>query len=192
MVLLHILYCSGLVEEIRQELQDAGYGDLKPEKYVSLFPLGLPLLRSAFWEGVRVSAVTNGIREVLEHTELVTNERTYQLQKGGVVTLPSCIVHMNPDVHPEPHVFKPRRFMDKALGGDGENHTKTLKPFGGGTSYCPGRVFAEKQVMGFLAEICWRYEIRIVNKEAFEMPDNADFHYVVKCPRAILELKLRA
>jgi cytochrome P450 len=57
--------------------------------------------------------------------------------------------------------------LPKELGGDGENHTKTLKPFGGGNSYCPGHVFAEKQVMGFLAEICWRYEITILDKDRF-------------------------
>jgi cytochrome P450 len=172
-------------------LQDAGYASLAPADYVPLFPLGLPLLRSAFWEGIRMTSVTNGIREVLEPTELVTSDRTFKLQKGCVVTLPSCLVHMNPDLHPEPYVFKPRRFLDKQLGGDGENHMKTLKPFGGGTSYCPGRVFAEKQVMAFLAEMCWRYEMRVVNKEGFKMPDNADFHYVAKCPSAVLELKLR-
>jgi cytochrome P450 len=139
-----------------------------------------------------VSSVTNAIREVLEPTEITLSDRTWKLEQGGVVTLPSCLVHMNPELHPEPHVFKPRRFMPKDLGGDGENHTKTLKPFGGGTSYCPGRVFAEKQVMGFLAEMCWRYDFTVLDKETFEIPDNADFHYAVKCPRATLEIKLRA
>jgi cytochrome P450 len=139
-----------------------------------------------------VTSITNTIREVLEPTELVSGDRIWKLKKGGVVTLPSCLLHMNPSLHPEPHMFRPRRFLAAALGGDGGNHTKTLKPFGGGTSYCPGRVFAEKQVMGFLAEMCWRYEITLLNKDTFTIPDNADFHYTVKCPRAMLELKLRA
>jgi cytochrome P450 len=69
------------------------------------------------------------------------------------VTLPSCLVHTNPSLHPEPNTFKPQRFLAYELGSDGKNHTKTLKAFGGGTSYCPRRVFAEKQVMGFLAEV---------------------------------------
>jgi cytochrome P450 len=191
LALLRVICCPGLVEDIRQELQNAGYGSLSPEEYISHFPLGLPLLRSVFWEAIRLGFIGNAIREVLEPTELVSGDRTYKLKKGSVVTLPPCLVHMNPSLHPEPDVFKPRRFMPKELGGDGENHTKTLKPFGGGTSYCPGRVFAEKQVMGFLAEMCWRYQMRIVNDENFTIPDNADFHSVVHCPRAILELKLR-
>jgi cytochrome P450 len=99
---------------------------------------------------------------------------------------------MNPSLHPDPNAFRPRRFLATELGGDGENHTKSLKPFGGGTSYCPGRVFAEKQVMGFLAEMCWRYDVTLSNKETFTLPDNANFEYTVKCPRAMLELKLRA
>ncbi|KAE9379594.1 cytochrome P450 [Stipitochalara longipes BDJ] len=192
LALLRILYHPGLLANIRQELQDAGYGSLMPGEYVSLFPLGLPLLRSTFWECVRMGSVVSTIREVLEPTELVSGDRIFKLKKGGVVTVPPCLVHMNSSLHPEPHVFKPWRFMSKELGGDGENHTKTLKPFGGGNSYCPGRVFAEKQVMGFLAEMCWRYDITILDKETFVIPDNANFHYAVKCPRAILELKLRA
>lgn len=192
LALLRIVYCPGLIEDIRKELQDAGYASLSPGEYVSLFPLGLPLLRSVFWEGIRLGSVANTIREVLEPTELVSGDRTYKLKKGGIVTVPPCLVHMNPSLHPEPQVFKPRRFMPTELGGDGENHTKTLKPFGGGNSYCPGRVFAEKQVMGFLAEMCWRYDITILDKETFTIPDNADFHYAVKCPRGMLELKLKA
>jgi cytochrome P450 len=192
MALLRILDCPGLVEDIRQELQAEGYGKLSPADYITLFPLGLPLLRSVFWESLRINSIPNTIREVLEPTELVSGDRTYKLKKGGVVTLPSCLVHMNPSLHPEPNVFRPQRFLATELGGDGENHTKSLKPFGGGNSYCPGRVFAEKQVMGFLAEMCWRYDIKLSNKETFTIPDNANFENVVKCPRAMLELKLRA
>ena len=192
MALLRTLDCPGLVEDIRHELQAEGYGTLSPAEYITLFPLGLPLLRSVFWESVRINSIHNTIREVLEPTELVSGDRTYKLKKGGVVTLPSCLVHMNPVLHPEPNVFRPRRFLAVELGGDGENHTKSLKPFGGGNSYCPGRVFAEKQVMGFLAEMCWRYDITLSNKETFTIPDNANFENVIKCPRAMLELKLRA
>jgi cytochrome P450 len=179
------------VEDIRQELEAEGYGALSPADYITLFPLGLPLLRSVFWESVRMHTIGNAIREVLEPTELVSGDRTYKLKKGAVVTLPPCLVHMNPELHPEPNVFRPRRFLATELGGDGENHTKSIKPFGGGNSYCPGRVFAEKQVMGFLAEMCWRYDITLSNKETFTIPDNANFESVVKCPRAMLELKLR-
>jgi cytochrome P450 len=192
LALLRVLDFPGLVEDIRQELQSEGYGTLSPGEYITLFPPNLPLLRSVFWESVRINTITNTIREVLEPTELVSGDRTYKLKKGGVVTLPSCLVHMNPVLHPEPNVFRPRRFLAVELGGDGENHTKSLKPFGGGNSYCPGRVFAEKQVMGFLAEMCWRYDITLSNKETFTIPDNANFENVIKCPRAMLELKLRA
>lgn len=37
----------------------------------------------------------------------------------------------------------------------------TLRPFGGSVSYCPGRVFAEKQVVGFLAAVAGRYEFAL-------------------------------
>lgn len=78
--------------------------------------------------------------------------------------------------------------MDKELGGGGENAAKYTRPFGGGTSYCPGRVFAEKQIIGFLAALVMRYEMRIVSEE-YEIPRNSDLDYVAACPPVFVEIR---
>lgn len=140
---------------------------------------------------MRHHSQSSGIREVLAPTSLVTEHGTYNLPTGSVVNIQSGLLHKNGEIHPNPEEFRPLRFVAKEMGGDGENWTKTLRPFGGGTSYCPGRVFAEKQIMGFLAAVAWRLDVKFVNEEGFVAPHCADFEYVAAQPRAIMELRSR-
>ena len=78
----------------------------------------------------------------------------------------------------------------KELGGGGENTTKYVKPFGGGTSYCPGRIFAEKQIIGFLAAMVMRYDMKIVT-ENFVIPRNSELEWVAISPPVMIEIKER-
>jgi cytochrome P450 len=80
--------------------------------------------------------------------------------------------------HPDPLRFDAERFLDKSLGGKAENYSKTVKAFGGGLSYCPGRVFAEKQLMAFFAALLIKYDIDIVTT-GWRYPVNADSERVV-------------
>jgi cytochrome P450 len=48
----------------------------------------------------------------------------------------SHLLHRRPDVYPEPHAFRPERFLDSATG------TYTWIPFGGGPRRCLGASFA--------------------------------------------------
>jgi cytochrome P450 len=188
--LLELLSIPGLVSDIRAELQGVNYPALQPSEYVTVIPSRVPLLRSIYYESLRmhINAVT--IREVVAPTTLSTEGRTWQLEAGGVVTLAGTLLHEDAEWHPQPEQFRPRRFMDKELGGGGENAAKYTKPFGGGTSYCPGRVFAEKQIIGFLAALVWRYEIRIAT-EGFKIPRNSDMELVAACPPVFLEIRKR-
>lgn len=94
--------------------------------------------------------------------------------------MPSSLLHHNPETHTNPEIFDATRFLSKKLGGKGIScMAKELRPFGGGISYCPGRLFAEKQVVGFLALLLSHFDIIRVGKEV-EIPRNADFFYVTK------------
>jgi cytochrome P450 len=119
--------------------------------------------------------------------------RVYELRKGAVIAMPSSLLHHDLAIHVEPEVFNPERFLPRDLGGMGTQvSSATLRPFGGGISYCPGRVFAEKQVTGFLAGFLVRYNFTVAGGgrvEAVEVPKNADFFYVTK--EKNIELVLR-
>ena len=58
------------------------------------------------------------------------------LPAGAYVTPCIYLVHRRPDVYPEPHAFRPERFLDQPAG------TYTWIPFGGGVRRCLGATFA--------------------------------------------------
>jgi cytochrome P450 len=189
--LLEMLSIPDLVSEIRSELEGVGYPKLQPSEYVTVIPSKVPLLRSIYDESLRVHINAITIREVIAPTDLVTDNRTWKLEKGGVVTLAGALLHEDEEYHPHPQEFQPKRFIEKELGGGGGNAARHTKPFGGGTSYCPGRVFAEKQIIGFLAATVMRYDMKIVTKD-YVIPRNSDLEFVAVGPPVYIEIKKRA
>jgi cytochrome P450 family 135 len=67
-------------------------------------------------------------------------------------TLAPCIllVHRREDVYPDPHAFRPERFLDAAPG------TYTWIPFGGGVRRCLGAAFAEEEMRVVLETVARR------------------------------------
>ncbi|KAJ6142458.1 hypothetical protein N7471_001911 [Penicillium samsonianum] len=90
--------------------------------------------------------------EVVADTQF-TGKKKWFVQKSGVINIPCGLVHFNEALHPDAESFHARRFLEKSLGGEGESHARTTKPFGGGATHCPGRVFTEKQMIGMVASI---------------------------------------
>ena len=194
--LLRILSIDGLQSELVSEIKASGFSTASPEDIPKILPHGLPLLRSCYWEAVRMHVVAASVREVMETTTINTKptptspEHTYTLRKGEVVNMPSVMLHFNPDVNPDPDTFQPKRFLSKEQGGWGQNPATCTRGFGGGASYCPGRVFAERQIVGFLATLLWEYECDFEGK--WKLPMTAEFDDVSKTkPRAFLRMKKR-
>jgi cytochrome P450 len=74
----------------------------------------------------------------------------YELPAG--VTVAPCIylVHRRADVYPDPHAFRPERFLEQPAG------TYTWIPFGGGVRRCIGGSFAVFEMKTVLAAIASR------------------------------------
>lgn len=161
-----------------------------------IVPSGLPLLRSCMYETMRMHTVAASVREVLETTDIsvkdtnTTDLRTYRLKKGNVINMPCIMLHYNEQVNPNPMSFIPKRFVPKELGGLGQNISTCTRGFGGGTSYCPGRMFAERQIIGCLAVLFLHFDVSIANDD-WEYPVSAEFDTVGTTPRAFLDLKKR-
>jgi cytochrome P450 len=83
-------------------------------------------------------------------------------------------MHYNEALHPDADNYHPRRFMEKKLGGEGENAARTTKPFGGGSTHCPGRVFAEKQMIGVISAVVMRYDLEVTSP-GWEIPLIGEF-----------------
>lgn len=80
-------------------------------------------------------------RPVLPHAEPRLTMRPVEiggfLYPPGVMLAPYIhLVHHDPSIYPEPHAFRPQRFLERAPG------TYTWIPFGGGRRRCLGASFA--------------------------------------------------
>jgi cytochrome P450 len=175
--MLHILSEPGLATAVREELAAAGYPKAKPEENINILPSETPLLRSIWHETLRMHNNSLTVREVIEDTKLGARQ-TWDLQKGNVVTIPCGLMHFDERLHPDPDNFHAKRFMDKTVGGEGESHSRTTKPFGGGSTHCPGRVFAEKQMIGLVAALIMRYDIEITSPD-WKMPIVSEFDSIM-------------
>lgn len=190
------------MDEVRAELREAGYQeavdasvangeDAAKPALRAIIPSKLPLLRSIWSETLRMHSNSLTVREVIAPTQLTGKDgKTWQLQQGGVVSIPCGLIHYNEKLHPDPDRFHARRFMDIALGGEGESAARTTKPFGGGINHCPGRVFGEKQWMGIISGIVWRYDVKIAS-EKWTIPVIGEFDSLPKQPTIWLEFGKR-
>jgi cytochrome P450 len=82
-------------------------------------------------------------REVMEPVEI--GGRTYR----PPVHLAACtyLMHHNPYLYPDPHRFRPERFIDE------EQQARTWLPWGGGRKHCLGRHFALMEVKAIVREV---------------------------------------
>jgi cytochrome P450 len=77
----------------------------------------------------------------------------YELPAGTFVLPAIAAMHYREDVYPDPHEFRPERFLD----GDGDKYTWI--PFGGGVRRCIGAAFAQYEMRVVLRTILERAEL---------------------------------
>ena len=78
----------------------------------------------------------------------------YELEAGTIVMAAISLTHTRPDLYPEPHAFRPERFLE------GEAETYSWIPFGGGTRRCIGAAFAQFEMRVALGTILRACELR--------------------------------
>jgi cytochrome P450 len=73
---------------------------------------------------------------------------------AGVALFASAyLIHHDPDIYPEPHAFRPERFVGRQPG------TYTWIPFGGGRRRCLGASFALLEMKIVLRAVLTRYDL---------------------------------
>ncbi|XP_003221949.1 5-beta-cholestane-3-alpha,7-alpha-diol 12-alpha-hydroxylase [Anolis carolinensis] len=204
-LLAHLLKNPQAMEEVRKEVtavvRDSGQ-ELKPGNEVlnvTREMLGqTPVLDSAVKEALRMGAAPMLIRAVLEDMQLKMNDgRAYALRKGDKVAIFPYLTHMDPEIHPEPLVFKHDRFLTtdgnkKEFYKNGEKVKYATMPWGAGVSICPGRFFAvnEIKLFAFLMVTC--FEMELVNPEDKIPPiDKRRFGFGVMQPTHDIQFRYR-
>lgn len=207
--LLRLYSDKDLLAEVRKEVEDLSYKAISFAARAKVDTKRLPKLKALFHEVLRFHSTSQSVRELKKDrtiTMLPENQegeerRTYELKKGNqlpgilrwfvknnAIVMPSSLLHHNPNIHANPDTFDAKRFLSADLGGKGTPVVSAkLRPFGGGSSYCPGRYFAEKQIIAFLALVSMKFDIEIVS-DPWEIPRNADFYYVTSFPDVRLRL----
>jgi len=129
-----------------------------------------PLLTSMYWEVLRITAGSVSVREVEEDTMI----GGYRFCKGGMVMLPLRLNHLNEDIFGDDvETFVPDRFIRDISGLPGDKKNPgigVLKPFGGGTSLCPGRHFAIMEILVYVATVLRRFDMELVEGQEVAVP----------------------
>lgn len=118
-----------------------------------------PLLNSAYWETLRIDSYAWGYSELLaditltsdpDNTNPTQKQQTYTLRKGEYVAIPTGAHHTDPRAFPDPQKWIPDRFLSE--------DAPQIRPFGGGTTMCKGRLFAEREVLMIVAALVNMYD----------------------------------
>jgi cytochrome P450 len=81
--------------------------------------------------------------------------REWEIPAGVMVAPAIDIIHRREDIYPEPHAFKPERFLGK------KTDPYTYFPFGGGTRRCLGMAFAQYEMKIVLATVLRRARLAL-------------------------------
>ena len=85
------------------------------------------------------SPVTRNDRKCIKDWEDTSGEfGGLVIKKGTLIRIPFYVIHHNPEFWPEPHVFKPDRFLKENV-----HNIKPFSwlPFGSGPRQCIGKCF---------------------------------------------------
>ena len=191
-LLANIFSRPALLAELRQEAEKAVVRKAKEAIVsVNILKTSCPLLVSTYRETLRTIANLSSVRYVLEDT-LIADK--YLLKKSSIVQIASGIIHADEKVWgADAATFNPRRFISSSSndteqfstgsGAAGEQTATQLpknvpsaayRPFGGGSVICPGRHFAQSEIVGFAALMFLAFDVTTEDGGVIGLPEKDD------------------
>ncbi|KAJ4352907.1 hypothetical protein N0V95_003816 [Ascochyta clinopodiicola] len=161
-----------------------------------------PRLKSAYRETMRLYVPSASARLVHEDTILAD---TWLLRKNSVVQLSGSVMHHDPEIWgADVDSFNPDRFL-YSMNGSKSNpdgsipegkahyiHPAAFRSFGGGASLCPGRHFANMEVLGLAAVLIMGFDMEPVNGTTWNPPaDVKRLPIAVMKPMAPLTVRMK-
>ena len=144
-----------------------------------------PLIKATFYETMRVNMSGLGIRSVVQDLTLTesssdaslfnkTAPQSYSIPAGSMLVLANGSMQQDPRLFPAPHIFDPERFLfpiDPEHPEKKHAVMKNLNTFGGGTYKCKGRMFAEKEMVLFVAGILHLWDLEMADGGEITIPE---------------------
>ncbi|KAI3538710.1 hypothetical protein CABS01_13298 [Colletotrichum abscissum] len=188
-MMCYVFRDADLVADLQKELlalaviqqQDSDASGSRPSRKctftVAKFRTECPLLVSTYKEVMRLTNRSTGTRRVVEDTLISYTPpgeggetKTYLLKKGANIQIPAIITNFGPDAWGEnAHEFNPRRFMTADRERE-RAQNRAFNPFGGGKHLCPGRFFADAEILGAMAALVLGFEIETPAGDRIEVP----------------------
>ncbi|KAM9501142.1 cytochrome P450 7A1 isoform 1-T1 [Clarias gariepinus] len=138
----------------------------------------MTVLESIINEALRLSSASIMIRVASDDFILTLDSgQEAAIRKGDYIALYPRLIHLDPDIYPNPLEFKYDRFLDEEgqrqsqFFKNGRQLKHYLVPFGSGASKCPGRFFAMNELKQFLMLALWHYDLEIIEPHDTLSPD---------------------
>lgn len=155
--LYHVLSDLTILGEVREAVLPLLTASENPNNGLTSYKIDVTeirevsILKSVIHEALRYYASGTSLRVVVEDTML----HQYFLRKGALVFIPHRVFHFDAATWgPSVNEFDAHRFMKKT------SRIGLLKGFGGGVNMCPGRFFAQNEILAMCAMISLRYDIK--------------------------------
>lgn len=135
----------------------------------------MPVLDSIIKESLRLSSASLNIRTAKEDFTLHLQDGSYNIRKDDIIALYPQLMHLDPEIYPDPLTFKYDRYLDENGKTKTTFYSHGLKlkyyymPFGSGATICPGRLFAVQEIKQFLILMLSYFDLELVESH-------------VKCP----------
>ena len=111
-------------------------------------------LMAVLYETLRIFyGVSHRLSRIFPDRPLVY--KNFTIPSGTPVSMTSVHIHDNPSIFPDPHVFKPERWLP--LQSNGQQLMKYLVPFGGGSRQCVGMELGKAEILTTLSNVFRRF-----------------------------------
>jgi cytochrome P450 len=147
-MLYHLARHPEALAKLRAEL-DAGDGS--PEAL-----LRSPYLDAAWSETLRMMPI---VPDMLRTTTAPLRLGGVELPVGTHLCFVAAMVHTRPDMYPEPHAFRPERFLERKFG------PHEFLPFGGGVRRCLGAGFATVEGKVVVGTVLRAFDVESLQEE---------------------------
>ncbi|KAJ5505705.1 Cytochrome P450 [Penicillium expansum] len=171
----HILWNPAIEQRLVSELVEAMPD---PDQILSWAQLEkLPFLSAVISESLRLS-FGSVQRLPRVHRNQTLTYGGWQIPAGTAVSMDAYHIHVNPDIFPDPHEFKPERWLGDPMSFDGKHRLSYyLTSFSRGSRVCIGMHLALMDMYVALATLFRRHKL-----ELFET-DRSDVDFIMDLVR---------